>query len=282
MARVVVVHGIAKQYLGPRSMRASVAPAVVDGVLLSGHRGLTEEDVEVAFYGDGFRPPGRKGEPMFTAADVADPLERELLFQWWEEAAGNEPDRVPAPGAAGGKAPTPVSVQRALDALSRSRFFAGVGDRFLIGVLKQVKSYLTEPGTRAAVLERIDAAVGADTEVVIGHSLGSVVAYEALCAHPDWPVRAFVTLGSPLGIRNVVFDRLTPAPAGGRGHWPGRGLRWTNVSDRYDVVALVKELAPLFGDVTDLRVDNGWQAHDLLRHLTAAETGAAVAAGLAG
>jgi pimeloyl-ACP methyl ester carboxylesterase len=33
--------------------------------------------------------------------------------------------------------------------------------------------------------------VRADTAVLIGHSLGSVVAYEALCAHPEWSVRAF-------------------------------------------------------------------------------------------
>ena len=50
---------------------------------------------------------------------------------------------------------------------------------------------------------------------MVGHSLGSVVAYEALCAHPEWPVRALVTLGSPLGIRNLIFDRLVPAPAAG-------------------------------------------------------------------
>ena len=53
MARVVVVHGIGQQYLGPRSMHASVAAAVVDGVLLAGGPKLPEDVVEVAFYGDG-------------------------------------------------------------------------------------------------------------------------------------------------------------------------------------------------------------------------------------
>jgi hypothetical protein len=40
---------------------------------------------------------------------------------------------------------------------------------------------------------------------------------------------------------------------------------------------LVKELAPLFGEVADRRVDNGWRVHALAAHLTAVETGAAVA-----
>lgn len=286
MARVVVVHGIGQQYLGPRSMHASVAGAVVDGVRLGGGPELaddfTEDDVEVAFYGDWFRLPGRKGESLHTGTDVVDAFERELLFRWWRAAAEDQPRFVPAPDATGGKAPTPVTVQRALDALSRSHFFAGVGDRFLIGVLRQVRGYLTERETRDFIAERVAATVDADTAVIIGHSLGSVVGYEALCAHPEWPVRAFVTLGSPLGIRNLVFDRLTPPPIDGRGYWPGGSCRWTNICDRHDVVALVKELGPLFGDVIDRRVDNGWRAHALVAHLTSVETGAAVASALAG
>ncbi|MEU7528056.1 hypothetical protein AB0A74_20165 [Saccharothrix sp. NPDC042600] len=280
MARVVVVHGIGRQYLGPRSMHGLVAPALVDGVRLAGGPGdLTEDDVAVAFYGDWFRPSGGKGEPLLTAEDL-DSFEEELLVQWWQAAAETEPHRVPSPGTAGLKVSTPVTVQRALDALSRSRFFAGVGDRFLIGVLRQVKRYLTESSTRQFVRSRVVDAVDADTVVLVGHSLGSVVAYEALCAHPEWRVRAFVTLGSPLGIRNLVFDRLDPSPTAGRGHWPGSGRRWTNICDCGDVVALVKDLAPLFGEVVDRRVDNGWRAHALAAHLTAVETGAAVAAGL--
>lgn len=282
MARVVVVHGVGQQYLGPRSMHGTIAAATADGVRLAGGPAIAESDVEVAFYGDWFRPPGRKGEPDLTATDVVDPFEWELLAAWWRAAAEAEPDRVPRPDQAGAKAPTPMTVQHALDALSRSRFLAGVADRFLLGVLHQVRRYLTEPATREFVLERVAGTVRADTAVVIGHSLGSVVAYEALCAHPEWPVTALVTLGSPLGIRNVVFDRLVPPPLDGRGSWPGGVRTWTNICDRRDVIALVKELAPLFGAVTDRRVDNGWRAHALTAHLTAVETGAAVRGALAG
>jgi hypothetical protein len=114
-----------------------------------------------------------------------------------------------------------------------------------------------------------------------------VVAYEALCAHPEWPVRALVTLGSPLGIRNLIFDRLVPAPAarvsgGVQGAWPGGVRSWVNVADAGDVVALLKDLRPLFGErVACYLVHNGSHAHDVRPYLTAAETGAAIAAGLA-
>lgn len=105
-----------------------------------------------------------------------------------------------------------------------------------------------------------------------------MVAYEALCAWPDSPVRALVTLGSPLGIRNLVFDRLEPPPRAGLGAWPGAVSRWTNVVDAGDVVALVKNLRPAFGpDVAGFEVDNGAHAHDCTSYLTAEQTGRAIA-----
>jgi len=91
-----------------------------------------------------------------------------------------------------------------------------------------------------------------------------------------------VTLGSPLGIPNLIFDRLTPAPANGAGAWPGTVADWVNVADRDDIVALRKQLAGLFpgpGGVTevdDRLVDNGNQPHAIDRYLSARETGGAL------
>jgi hypothetical protein len=114
--------------------------------------------------------------------------------------------------------------------------------------------------------------------------LGSVVAYEALCAHPEWNVQTLVTLGSPLGIPNLIFDKLTPPPENGKGAWPNI-KQWFNIADSGDIVALQKSLAPYFGDgddrkIVDRLVYNGWESHSVERYLTARETGAAVATGL--
>ncbi len=108
------------------------------------------------------------------------------------------------------------------------------------------------------------------------------MAYEALCAMSGHPVRALVTLGSPLGIRNLVFDRLDPAPLGGQGRWPGsEGLVWTNVADSGDVVALEKDLRGRFGDrVRIALVHNGAHAHDATSYLTDKLTGVAIAGGM--
>jgi hypothetical protein len=280
VSRVVLVHGIAQQYKGPESLHAECAPALRDGLRFAGGA-VDPRDISVAFYGDLFRPPGARspGMPDYDASDVNDPFERELLHAWWLETAEREPS-VPGPTTAT-RARSPQWVQRAIYALSGSRYFGNLTERALIGSLKQVRQYLTEKDTRRRVHARLLDTITPDTAVVIGHSLGSVVAYEVLNAESCPPVDMLVTLGSPLGLPRLIFDRLEPAPNGGRGHWPQRIRQWTNIADTGDVVANPKTLAPLFGaDVLDVAVHNGAKAHDIRPYLTASETGLAVLTGL--
>jgi hypothetical protein len=219
---------------------------------------------------------------MFTASDVADGFELDLLLAWWQHAADIDRAVPPANGSTA-LARSPRAAQTALRALQRSRFFADVSLRALVFDLKQVRRYLLDPDLRVAARKRVQERIGPDTRVLVAHSLGSVVAYEALCAMPGHPVKALVTLGSPLGMR-MVFDRLLPRP----GDWPGSpeprsgpALRWTNVVDKGDVVAAVKDLSLLFGPaLVGKVVHNGSHAHEATAYLTAADTGSAVAEGL--
>lgn len=114
----------------------------------------------------------------------------------------------------------------------------------------EVAAYLTDEGRREkcrrAVAETIRRS-GAN--VVIAHSLGSVVTYEALWADPSLRVDLLVTLGSPLGMRNVVFERLLPAPVGGRGERPPGVGRWVNIADKDDIAAIPPALAGCFTGV---------------------------------
>lgn len=88
----------------------------------------------------------------------------------------------------------------------------------------------------------------------------------------------FVTLGSPLGLQGIIFDRLRPVPVDGVGDWPGPVRRWMNIADPGDIVAVVHELATRFGDaVKDESMTNGTRMHDLTRYLSAPKTGAAIA-----
>ncbi len=106
--------------------------------------------------------------------------------------------------------------------------------------------------------------------------------YKTLCAHPEWPVRVLVTSGSPLGIRNLIFDRLVPSPVvseSGKpsGNWPDSAEAWANIANTGDVMILVKDLRPLFGGkVAWYLVHNGSHANDVRACLTAAQTGSAI------
>ncbi|WP_371618600.1 hypothetical protein [Streptomyces sp. NBC_00454] len=282
MTRVVLVHGIAQQLKGPESIAEAWLPSLNDGLALSGSGTLPRHDVSVAFYGDLFRRPGHRGlgEPPLDASDVEPGLENDLLLSWWQAAADAEA-RVPGPDAPG-RLRTPRIVQRALNALSHSAFFAGLAEGAMIGSARQVRRYFTEPEVQQAAGTRLARAVTGETTVIVAHSLGSVVAYETLCAHPQWQDLTLITLGSPLAVRGLVFDRLRPTPHGGAARWPVPVKRWVNIADRADAVALVKELAPSFGTrVQDLAVDNGAHAHDVRPYLTARETGLVLAEALA-
>jgi hypothetical protein len=286
MTLIVGVHGIAQQLKAAPILDDEWWPSLTGGVSNAG-RTIPDRSFKSAFYGNLFRPPAtvRASDFNYQPSDVEDGFEQELLHEWWIEAASAEPQRVVPPGATV-RAGTPSIVQAALRALSRSSFFVNVAQPALIGNLKQVRRYLSEPAIRDAAQRSVNDIVTSDTRLIVAHSLGSVVIYEALhrwADAPNWQnVRTLITLGSPLGISNLIFSRLNPAPVDNKGPWPTLLERWTNLSADNDVVALQKKLAPLFDDrVVDLRIDNEARAHDVSPYLTDAATGAAIADALA-
>jgi hypothetical protein len=285
MAGIVGIHGIAQQYSGGYQLEAQWLAAIRDGLVAAGHaetaKALASSDVRVAFFGDLFRPPGTMAvaDPPFSAADVESGPERDLLALLFEAAVAQDP-RLGIPDGAMGRGTTAVRVM--LDRLARTATFAKIAERGFIGNLKQVTAFLADPELKQQVLTRVHERVGDDTRVVVGHSLGSVVAYEYLCRYRPESVELLVTLGSPLGIANLIFDKLTPAPRAGVGLWPGPVARWVNVADQDDLVALRKDLAPLFSGtvqgqaVADRLADNGDQPHAVHRYLSARQTGSAL------
>jgi hypothetical protein len=286
MAQIVIVHGVGQQVEGEHTLHARLFPALLDGLARADVR-VEPGDVAFPFYGYLFRPAAEvlASEPQLDASDVSTNYERDLLRTWWSRAALINEEVIP-PGEET-LARSPRWAQGALLALSRSSFFSGLAERALVGDLRQVRSYFTDQSTRKAARDAIRQRVLDDTRLLVGHSLGSVVAYEVLCAHPEWPVRSLVTLGSPLGLRHLIYDRLEPSPqAGGsglRGSWPGPVNSWTNVTDSGDVVAVAEDLRPLFGDrIHQIRVHNSAHAHDMRSYLTDPATGAAIADGLDG
>lgn len=110
------------------------------------------------------------------------------------------------------------------------------GGALLALVTADVHQYLTNSGLRAHIEDGvISAMTEANENVVVSHSLGTVVAYTALRrlsnAASTWRVPLLLTLGSPLGIR-AIRSKLRPI-----GH-PACVSAWFNAYDPNDVVSL--------------------------------------------
>jgi hypothetical protein len=108
-----------------------------------------------------------------------------------------------------------------------------IGEALLRAVSLEATIYLDNKDVRKKVHQRaLEACDGSHhVDLVVGHSLGSVVAYD-LIKSGAITTRGLVTLGSPLG-SNAFRRRLNPCPA----KLKGRISTWHDVRDPLDLVA---------------------------------------------
>ena len=253
--RLVFVHGIG----GPRDADTELdqwTKALAAGAREGGHERFADEvlpalDRRFVYYGDLFHGTGKQGaddelpdEENLRAlldnvisnlleneqdADTEEKLRRALLrLQPKGQAQGG--------GAVAGPAINATTTLMTIQPLQKgAQWLSG---RKLLGSLGQVGRYLS-PKSKAvdgsalapAAQDRILDALG-DTSIVIAHSLGSVVAYEAL-HRTEKHVPMFLTLGSPLALRTFVKQRVAPRPL----RTPECVRQWLNFWDKDDIVA---------------------------------------------
>ncbi|MER5886479.1 alpha/beta hydrolase [Streptomyces sp. NPDC001941] len=259
--RLVFVHGIGREQDAQVQLQEWLT-ALAQGAERAGHRSRVDQvlkaaaDVRFAYYGDLFSPPAgnssHPGEPspsqrttlaalVLDAVDErlpqADDLDEARLLQQTRKQLipEGEPQGIGDVGRRVGNAVT------TLLGLPGVRF---IGKRLttalMVGTLDQVRRYL-ERGetdiTGATIDQRIRARVlqelhPTEPTIVIAHSLGTVVAFEALHEHAG-PVPLFVTMGSPIGLRGAVRPQIHPQPL----HTPHGVGAWLNFWDRDDLVA---------------------------------------------
>jgi hypothetical protein len=280
-ARVVYVHGT-----GPQPSPADLKRRLDEALFGS----LQGERTAVAYYADVLHPNGVAEtlralvEVLPSVGQVRDP--GPLVDELVREADPNRPDasasarrmatvlaaRIVRQPAA--EAQRDSGVQAFLPRTLRAILFRLIV-RFL---LRDANAYFFE-GSAGPIRERVRRVLDAsDTPtVVIGHSLGSVVAYDVLSNPPGRPrdVPLFVTAGSPLGIDAVkeLVHQPTVVPPG--------VAEWLNVADPLDIAAADPELRDDYGgssQIRDVAVFNpAWFPHDLAGYLSTAEIRTAVA-----
>ena len=117
------------------------------------------------------------------------------------------------------------AIARALDHSRR------LGNFTLDLFTRDVSVYLTVPAVRRRIDDIVAATIGGEPCVVVGHSLGSVVAYNVLRS-TNHKVRRYVTVGSPLGVKAI--QRRLDLPL----CMPSTTCDWFNAMDEADVVSL--------------------------------------------
>jgi pimeloyl-ACP methyl ester carboxylesterase len=105
---------------------------------------------------------------------------------------------------------------------------------------------------RQLLIDALEAAwADGDRVLLIGHSLGSVIAYDTLWhlsrqTDSDGRVELLLTLGSPLATR-FIRKGLLGADRSGAERYPANIDRWVNISARGEMVALHRRVKPFFG-----------------------------------
>lgn len=93
--------------------------------------------------------------------------------------------------------------------------------------------------------------------LLIGHSMGSVIAYDALWQLSRKPggeeleIDLFITMGSPLGERTIQ-RRLLGRGAVGAARYPGNIRRWVNIAAVGELTAMDMQLANDYAEMVDL------------------------------
>lgn len=296
MAEVVFIHGIGHQNSEESALCSEWAHAADIGLKAADYGQLPKlGDCDecsprsaMAFYGKVFGGRRQMGSGEDSIAD--EDLALELVEAWLIRASARSPSpsvRKEAQIALQGLQSEELKAQGkgrmlgwVINKVGRLPGFAPFGmalaTRFVVPSLNQVTSYLSDQETRGAVRQCALDKIDDRTKVIVGHSLGSIVAFEIAHLIPA-SIDLLLTIGSPLGIEALVFDRLEPRPP----RFPPNVRRWVNIADKEDYVAAEPDLTPLFGDSVPKRsifeggwtVNNGAEPHSASFYLAQKEIG---------
>ncbi|WP_374009884.1 hypothetical protein [Leifsonia sp. LS-T14] len=148
--------------------------------------------------------------------------------------------------------------------------------------MEQARKYLQDRQIRAHVLTRIlDHLPESGRLVIVGHSLGSVIAADLLSRLPvGLQVTGMVTIGSPLASARFDVDKLRDALKD-----PPTNLAWwLNIWNEMDPVVAMRGVSSVFPWMVDFRIrqDLGKRAHSADLYLGIDSVGEAIGFGLFG
>jgi hypothetical protein len=241
--RLLLVHGRAQGERSADEIKKEWLDALREGCRKAGTPFPAEDvDIRVPFYGrvldDLTATPPIEGMVVARGAPGAgpDPFQAELLLELAGRAGISDEEVAAELGAT--TVPRGPENWHWVQAAGRLLCLRcpWLGPPLLRRITADVHAYMTRLDVGEGVNALVAAELGAGPAVVVGHSLGSVVAYWVLTEQRLVNVPLFVTVGSPLGIH--VIKRYLPRPLG----MPQGVAHWLNAADERDPVALYSRL----------------------------------------
>jgi len=239
MTRILAIHGVRNYKNGDPPISESLRiGATWHAALTPRLPTLRAADLRAAYYADLLRSD-TQGTNQADSDDAEQMLTAELLNQWaaaWQADLSGVQGPITAPlrHIAGHIAARSAGRTDARLVENTARLFFPEVARYL-GYARDGRS------RRHSVRRRVaEALTSCRPQIVIAHSLGSVVAYEVLHAYPHIQIDLLITLGSPLALPGAIFERLDPAPLAGLGSKPASVKRWVNLADTGDFIAVPK------------------------------------------
>jgi hypothetical protein len=239
--RLVLVHGRSQQGLNPEDLKSQWLQALGEGARAAGRKLPDHLDVAFPYYGDKLDYFARQDDIPLTSDIQTRGARANDDFLTFQAAAADElrkkagvsDSEVNAEYGANPKAKGPLNwewVQAMLRAIDKHA--GGMSQAAIEEFLRDVFLYTTRAGVRDAIDDIVAGSLTDKPTIVVGHSLGSVVAYNILRTdRRALQVPLYVSVGCPLGIR-AVRDQLRPLK------FPPPVTAWYNAFDSRDVVAL--------------------------------------------
>lgn len=253
MNAILGVHGV--RNWDPDRAPAEAAKALAER--WAGWFGASERPFHMAYYAHHLRLETDQG---VDDPETLDPELRMLLSDWAVQLL-REDDRIQGRGT--------LPVRQAIEIMAR---WGALGTKpvgaFVAIFLRELRTYFRHRDARLAARREVaDGIERTGARTVLAHSLGSVVAYEALRERVDLSLDLLVTMGSPLGMPNLVIDKLEPAGVEGKALPNVRC--WVNVADPGDLCAIPRRLGKVFAGIDhDPEVPIGTFAfHEVARYL---------------
>ncbi|MHC3017516.1 hypothetical protein [Klebsiella pneumoniae] len=267
--RLVLVHGRGQQGQDPAVLKSEWMDALHRGAQALGQALPVGVEVALPFYGDVLDKFTRQYDIPLTSdiqtrGAVAD--EEFLAFQAeiaesLRQSTGITDDQIDAEYGTNPKPKGPHNwewVQAILRTIDKHG--GSISQKTLEVFTRDVFLYTTRAGVRDDIDRIVASQLSEEPTVVVGHSLGSVVAYSILRSdRRALQVPLFVTVGSPLGIR-AIRDQFRPL------RFPTSVQAWYNAYDNRDVVALQSLNAANFPVVPQIENNATVKNHTANRH----------------